>query len=85
MFVCLFSQLFNMLLWPDPMPQITHSEKLPIMLVLGPKEAQSNTVNLRIRGDKQTKTIGLEQFLTIAKRKITDKELNLAFTIGSNK
>ncbi len=56
-----------------------HSEKLPLMLVLGPKEAQSNTVNVRVRGDKQTKTIDLDQFLTIAERKIIDKKIDLAF------
>jgi len=34
-----------------------HSERLPLMLVVGPKEAQSNTVNVRIRGAGQTKTL----------------------------
>jgi len=58
-----------------------HGDKLPLILVVGPKEAQSDTVNVRIRGEKQTKTIALEQFLTIAKSKITDKNANLAFTI----
>lgn len=55
-----------------------HNEKLPLMLVLGPKEAQSNTVNVRVRGYKQTKTIDLDRFLTIAERKITDKKIDLA-------
>ena len=55
-----------------------HNEKLPLMLVLGPKEAQSNTVNVRVRGYKQTKTIDLDRFLTITKRKITDKKIDLA-------
>jgi threonyl-tRNA synthetase len=56
-----------------------HSEKLPLMLVLGPKEARSNTVNVRVRGDKQTKTIDLDRFLTIAERKIADKKIDLSF------
>ena len=56
-----------------------HSEKLPLMLVLGPKEARSNTVNVRVRGDKQTKTINLDRFLTIAERKIAGKKIDLSF------
>jgi len=56
-----------------------HSEKLPYMLVVGPKEAQSNTVNVRIRGVKENKTVGIEEFLTTAKRKIADKDTDLAF------
>ena len=56
-----------------------HSEKLPLMLVLGPKEARSNTVNVRVRGDKQTKTIDLDRFLTIAERKIAGKKIDLSF------
>ena len=56
-----------------------HSEKLPLMLVVGPREAQSNTVNVRIRGEKENKTIKIDEFLKIAKDKISDKEINLAF------
>jgi len=52
-----------------------HSERLPLMLVVGPKEAQSNTVNVRIRGAGQTKTMAIDEFLTIAKSKIADKDL----------
>jgi len=56
-----------------------HSEKLSYMLVVGPREAQSNTVNVRIRGLKETKTMAVDEFLRIAKSKIADKEINLAF------
>jgi threonyl-tRNA synthetase len=56
-----------------------YSEKLPFMLVVGPKEAQSDTVNVRIRGVKETKTVEIDKFIRIAKRKITDKDLDLAF------
>jgi len=56
-----------------------HSEKVPYMLVVGPKEVQSNTVNLRIPGDKETKTIEIGKFITIVKRKIADKKIDLAF------
>jgi len=56
-----------------------HSEKLPYMLVVGPKEAQSNTVNVRIRAVKENKAVEIEEFLRIAKRKIADKKIDLAF------
>ncbi|MHC4188139.1 MAG: threonine--tRNA ligase [Planctomycetota bacterium] len=56
-----------------------HSEKLPYMLVVGPKEAQSNTVNVRIRGVKENKTVAIDEFLRMAKSKIADKKIDLAF------
>ncbi|UCF42270.1 MAG: threonine--tRNA ligase, partial [Planctomycetota bacterium] len=55
-----------------------HQEKLPYMLIVGPKEAQSNTVNVRIRDIKENKTVEIEEFLKIAKRKIADKKIDLA-------
>ena len=55
-----------------------HSEKLPYMLIVGPKEAQSNTVNVRVRADKETGTVEIEKFLRTAKRKIADKKIDLA-------
>jgi len=57
----------------------SHSEKVPYMLVVGPKEAQSNTVNVRIQGDKDNKTIQSDEFLKIINTKITDKNIDLAF------
>jgi threonyl-tRNA synthetase len=51
-----------------------HGEKLPCMLVVGPKEAQSSTVNVRLRGVEQNKTIPIEEFLQTAKRKIANRE-----------
>ena len=58
-----------------------HSEKLPFMLVVGPKEAQADAVNVRIRGLKENRTVSVDEFLTIAKRKIADREFDLAFEI----
>jgi len=55
-----------------------HSQKLPYMLIVGPKEAQSNTVNVRIRADKETKTTEIGRFIEIAERKIAEKEIDLA-------
>jgi threonyl-tRNA synthetase len=51
-----------------------HSEKLPYMLVVGPKEAQSDTVNVRIRGVKETKTMEIKEFLGMAMQEIADKK-----------
>lgn len=56
-----------------------HSEKLPYMLIVGPKEAQSNTVNVRIRGVKTTKTVDIDEFLRTVKHKIDDKKIDLVF------
>ncbi len=56
-----------------------HSEKLPYMLVVGPKEAEAGTVNVRIRGVKENKTVDVGEFLRIAQSKIADKEINLQF------
>jgi len=56
-----------------------HAEKLPYMLVVGPKEAESGAVNVRIRGVKENETVETSEFLRIAQSKIADKEINLQF------
>ncbi|MFC1634967.1 threonine--tRNA ligase [Planctomycetota bacterium] len=55
-----------------------HGEKLPYMLVVGPKEAQSDTINVRIRGIKENKTVAIAEFLAMAKSKIADKKIDLS-------
>jgi len=55
----------------------THTEKLPYMLVVGPKEAQTESVNVRIRGQQQNKTIKLDEFVKMALQKIADKQIDL--------
>ena len=49
------------------------------MLVVGPKEAQSDTVNVRIMGHKENPTLEIDKFLERIKSKIADKEIDLAF------
>ena len=49
------------------------------MLVVGPKEAEANMVNVRIRGSQDTRTVSVEQFLAVAGQKIADKDADLAF------
>ncbi len=56
-----------------------HGEKTPYMLVVGPKEAESNTVNVRIRGSQETRTVPVDQFLAMMKRKIADKAVDMRF------
>jgi len=56
-----------------------HAEKTPYMLVVGPKEAESNMVNVRIRGSQKTQTVPVEQFLAMARQKIADKAVDMAF------
>jgi len=56
-----------------------HAEKLPCMLVVGPKEAQSESVNVRIRGVKENKTVAVDEFLRTAKGSIADKQTDLVF------
>ena len=57
----------------------THADKVPYMLVVGPKEADAETVNIRWRGQKDTLTVDLEKFISIAKAKIDDKSVDLEF------
>jgi len=56
-----------------------HAEKIPYMLVVGPKEAQSQAVNVRIRAVKENKTLSVDEFIKAAKQKIADKKLDLIF------
>lgn len=56
----------------------THGDKPPYMLVVGPKESQSDSVNVRIRGQEQTKTLKVDEFAAIALKKIADKQVELA-------
>ena len=56
-----------------------HAEKVPYMLVVGPKEVESNTVNVRFRGSNQTRTMAVDEFLAAAKRKIAEKDTNVEF------
>lgn len=57
----------------------THSEKVPYMLVVGPKEAETGCVNVRWRGRQETTTVDIEKFIAEAKAKIDDKSQDLGF------
>jgi threonyl-tRNA synthetase len=57
----------------------SHGEKIPYMMVVGPKEAESNTVSVRMRGSQDSRTVSVEQFLATARQKIAAKTADLAF------
>ncbi len=57
----------------------THSERVPYVLVVAPKEAENNAVNVRVRSTTDNKTISFEEFLSIAKAKIAEKSVDLVF------
>jgi threonyl-tRNA synthetase len=57
-----------------------HADRVPYMLVIGPKEAQEGTVGLRMRGSKATKTLKIQEFISIVKNKIADKTIGLETT-----
>lgn len=54
-----------------------HAERIPYMLVVGSKEAETGSVNVRIRGAKDTKTVATEVFIAAAKQKLEKQELPL--------
>ena len=54
-----------------------HSEHLPYMLVVGPREAENNAVNIRVRGSKQTVDMGVDAFVEAVKEKIADRTLEM--------
>jgi threonyl-tRNA synthetase len=55
-----------------------HADHVPYMLVVGPQEADSGSVNVRIRQSQDTHKLPLEKFITIARQKIDDKLLELS-------
>jgi threonyl-tRNA synthetase len=57
----------------------THAERLPYMLVVGPKEAEADEVNVRIRGQEQGKNVKVDELIRIARQKISDRVIDIAF------
>jgi threonyl-tRNA synthetase len=53
-------------------------QKVPFLLVVGEKEAEAGTVNVRVRGQQQPEgTVPVEQFVERVKRLIADKSAKL--------
>lgn len=49
------------------------TEKIPYMIVVGPREAESNQVNVRVRGEKVLGLMGLDQLIKLLKEDIAKK------------
>ena len=56
-----------------------HGEKVGYMLIVGPKEAGSETVGVRMRGSRDTKSVKIDELIYSVKAKIDDKSSELAF------
>ncbi len=56
-----------------------HADRVPYMLVVGPKEVEQKSVNVRLRQSQSQITIMVERFINLAREKIAQKtaELNL--------
>jgi len=52
-----------------------HADKLPYMLVVGPKEAEAATVNLRTRGRADNVDMRLDDFLEMGKNLIAQRRI----------
>ncbi len=52
-------------------------QKVPFLLVVGDKEAEAGTVNVRTRGKEKTETVPLSEFLVRIKRLVQDKAATL--------
>ncbi len=48
-------------------------QKIPYMLVLGDKEVESNAVNVRRYGSKDSETVSLDEFVDAITKEITVK------------
>lgn len=55
-----------------------HADRIPYMLVVGPKEAAGGAVNVRIRRSQDTQTMPLEDFISTASLKNAEKSLDLS-------
>ncbi len=49
-------------------------QKIPFLLIVGDREAEAGTVNVRRRGEKQQEALGVEEFLNGAKKEIASRD-----------
>lgn len=56
---------------------IAHAGRVPYMLVVGPKEADQNAVNIRMRQSQDTVTLPVEAFIAAVKEKIATQSQSL--------
>jgi len=55
-----------------------HSDKAGYMLIVGPKEADSETVGVRRRASRDTKSYKIDEFISKVKCEIADKNVDLS-------
>jgi threonyl-tRNA synthetase len=55
-----------------------HNEKVPYMIVVGPKEAETQSVNVRIRGTNESKSVSADAFAAAMKEKVKSRTADLA-------
>ena len=48
--------------------------KIPYLLIIGEKEASDGTVTIRKRGEKEQKTVKVEEFVEMVKKEIEEKK-----------
>lgn len=51
-----------------------NANKVPYMIVLGDNEKNSNTITVRMRGNKELKDITIDEFITLITNKIKNKD-----------
>jgi len=54
-----------------------HQDKIPYMIIIGPREAQQGDVNVRIRQSKESDTMGLEEFASAIEQKFAARDNDL--------
>jgi len=54
-----------------------HGDMAPCMAVVGPQEVQSNTVNVRVRGQKEGRAMAVDLFVDAVRRTIAEKHVDL--------
>ncbi len=57
-----------------------HEMKVPYMLVVGPKEMETDTVTVRIRNQNEQKSLPVDHFIASARKVIAQRSLSLEFT-----
>lgn len=57
----------------------SHADRIPYMAVVGPQEQEKGTVSVRIRQEKEGRTIDAQAFLAALQAKNLNRELHLTF------
>lgn len=54
-----------------------HADRIPYMVVVGPKEQESGTLNVRLRQSKEGRSMNIDAFLKLLQEKIRSRSLSL--------